>query len=202
MSNYPDFRVVVLAAGLSERMGKVNKLLLPVDGVPLVRRTSELYVGLGMQVSVVLGHESDRVKEALSGLGVKTVLNADYASGQQSSVKVGLDTLGVSGGIATLIALSDQPLLTSEDITVYCEAFLAGPRDKIMVPYWGQKRGNPVMFPNSIIQRLRGEGKTPACRKFIDSHPNMVTRFPASTVHFIADIDTQQDAKRLLPIVN
>lgn len=200
MSGYTSFNVVLLAAGLSQRMGAENKLLLSIDGEPLVRRSVNLYSNLGMNVTVVLGHESDRIKSALSGLAIKTILNPNYESGQQSSVKIGLESYRSSDAAATLIALSDQPLLTSSDIVAYCDAFLESARDKIMVPYWGQSRGNPVMFPNGIIEQVRAEGRTPACRKFIDTNPHLVTRYTAPNSHFVNDIDTPKDAERLLPL--
>ena len=36
-----DIAVILLAAGESRRMGEANKLLLPVGGEPLVRRTAQ-----------------------------------------------------------------------------------------------------------------------------------------------------------------
>lgn len=38
----PYMAAVLLAAGESRRMGPVNKLLLEVDGEPLVRRTARV----------------------------------------------------------------------------------------------------------------------------------------------------------------
>ena len=35
-----DIHAVLLAAGRSERMGRNNKLLLNVDGIPLVRKSA------------------------------------------------------------------------------------------------------------------------------------------------------------------
>ncbi len=56
---------IVLAAGLSRRMGPANKLLLDVGGVPLVRRSVEIVLAHPFaEVVVVTGHESSRVEEA------------------------------------------------------------------------------------------------------------------------------------------
>ena len=62
---------VLLAAGASSRMGR-NKMLLPVDGVPMVRRTAERLLAAGVApLVVVTGHEAERVHEALAGLPVR-----------------------------------------------------------------------------------------------------------------------------------
>ena len=197
-----DFSVILLAAGQSKRMGRVNKLLLPANGEPLVRRAAKLYINLGLEVSVVLGHQADLVAAALSGLDVNIILNEDYAAGQQRSVEAGFNAISGATSKPVLIALSDQPFLTADDITEFCGAFLAGSSDKIMVPYWEQTRGNPVIFPAEIIQHMRAQDKLSAVRKFIDSNPDRVTRYDAPTHHFIRDVDTHEAAMRDLPQLN
>jgi len=68
---------IVLAAGESRRMGR-NKLLLPLAGEPLVRRACRRGLAAGLDpLIVVLGHESERVQEALTGLDCRFILNAD-----------------------------------------------------------------------------------------------------------------------------
>ena len=176
-----DFSVILLAAGQSRRMGAVNKLLLPADdGAPMVKRAAALYLGLGMKVSVVVGHQADQVIAAVSGLDVKIILNADYASGQQSSALAGLREIDMTTCKAVLVALADQPFLTSDDISGFCSAFLSSGGDKIMVPY-------------------RASDEISAIRKFIDENPELVGQYTAPTHHFIRDIDTQEDVRRFLP---
>ena len=198
-----DFSVILLAAGQSRRMGAVNKLLLPADdGAPMVKRAAALYLGLGMKVSVVVGHQADQVIAAVSGLDVKIILNADYASGQQSSALAGLREIDMTTCKAVLVALADQPFLTSDDISGFCSAFLSSGGDKIMVPYWGESRGNPVLLPAKIIEQLRASDEISAIRKFIDANPELVGQYNAPTHHFIRDIDTQEDVRRFLPLLS
>jgi len=84
---------VVLAAGLSSRMG-VNKMLLELGGRTLVRRSVTTAFSAGLDpVLVVLGHESDRVRAELSGLPYTAVLNSDYARGMNTSLRAGIAAL-------------------------------------------------------------------------------------------------------------
>ncbi|HPA91472.1 MAG TPA: NTP transferase domain-containing protein, partial [Quisquiliibacterium sp.] len=54
---------VLLAAGEARRMQGINKLLLEIDGVPLVRRSARMLVRAGIEdIVVVLGHQADRVR--------------------------------------------------------------------------------------------------------------------------------------------
>src|SRR5216110_2988256 len=85
---------VVLAAGASRRMGR-NKMLLELEGEPLVRRAARRALEAGLTpVVVVLGHEADRARAALAGLRVEIALNPDFTGPTSRSLHAGLDLLG------------------------------------------------------------------------------------------------------------
>ena len=197
MGGYENFETVLVAAGLSTRMGETNKLLIEVDGQALIRRTASLYCALGMQVTIVLGHQGEAIKKALAGLPVRTVFNADYKTGQQSSVRAGLNASDFSK-TGILIALADQPLLTPADIAGLCDAFLSGPRRRIMVPYVNKTRGNPVLFPSALAKLAHAEEGESHYRRFIDANPALVSSYAAPNANFITDIDTPEDAGKHL----
>jgi molybdenum cofactor cytidylyltransferase len=183
---------VLLAAGLSRRMAGRNKLLIEIYGEPLVRRTAKAYLAAGVDVHVVLGHEADLVREALAGLPLSFVENPHYAEGQPSSVRAGLESLK-DGYDAVLIALADQAALTPEDITAQIRAFADRGGGRILIPYYKGSRGNPVLFPASLIADMRAQGRNAACRNFIDNNPRLTARYEAANDHFVTDIDTPDD---------
>ena len=57
---------VILAAGLSSRMGEL-KQLLPIGGHPAVCRIARVLKENLRQVIVVVGHRAEEVQDALSG---------------------------------------------------------------------------------------------------------------------------------------
>ena len=190
---------VLLAAGLSSRMGAQNKLLIEIDGVPLVRRTASAYLGAGVDVFAVVGHEAAAVKAALAGLSMTFIENPEFAEGQATSARAGID--GVPEGYeAVMVALSDQVALAPADIRDLLRAFAASGRDRILIPYFGKQRGNPVVFPPEIIREIRASGRNVACRKFIDAHPELTQRYEAANDHFIIDIDTPEDLRAHRPV--
>lgn len=195
MISAPPIEAIVIAAGSSRRMGGVNKLLLPVAGVALVRRSVMLYAGLASPVTVVVGHQRDRVVAALAGLDLRIVDNADGGPDQQQSVALGLSAAELAGR-GLLVALADQPLLEPADIEALIAFFDAEGGEKICIPAHHGDRGNPVLFPAAIARRLRDEGG--GARRFIDAHPDRVAWFAAGNDHFTADVDTPADAERLL----
>jgi len=189
---------VVLAAGLSRRMGPENKLLLPVDGEPMIRRGVGRVLAVGLvEVVVVLGHAADEVSRALAGLGVRTVLNDDYASGQVSSVRAGLR--GLSEPVdAVMICLGDQPLLDSSDLRAVLAAYAARPHGSILVPFRGERRGNPVVIDWQSARETLEHGTHFGCRHFIERHPERVYRWSAPSDGYVRDVDEPADYRALV----
>ena len=79
---------VLLAAGRSERFGDANKLLVEAEGAPLVRHAADTLLESRVDsVTVVVGHEAGRIREALHGLDVDFVENPNYREGQATYVE-------------------------------------------------------------------------------------------------------------------
>jgi molybdenum cofactor cytidylyltransferase len=184
--------VVLLAAGLSRRMGERNKLLIEIGGEPLVRRTAKVYLAAGTDIYAVLGHEAESIRAALAGLPIKFVENPRYEEGQPTSVRAGIESVPDDYD-AVAIALADQAALNAEDISALLSAFGESGGDRILIPYYRGNRGNPVLFPASLIRAVRTSGKNAACRHFIDKNPDLTRRYEAATDHFVIDIDTPED---------
>jgi molybdenum cofactor cytidylyltransferase len=183
---------VLLAAGLSRRMGERNKLLIEIEGEPLVRRTAKAYLAAGVEVHAVLGHEAEQVRAVLQDLAIAFVHNPDYTEGQPTSVRAGIASLP-RGYAAILVALADQAVLTADDIRGLLKAFAAGGGGRILVPFYQGRRGNPAIFPGSLVEEMRSQGRDAATRSFIDSHPELVYRYEAPNDHTAVDVDTPGD---------
>lgn len=124
---------IILAAGLSRRMGNINKLLIPVDGVAMIRRSVEAYIkACDSRITVVTGYQRAEVETVLRGLDVKFVFNPEFEQGQKTSVAAGLAASPPAR--ATLIGLGDQPFLTSNDLLWLLEQHRANTSCKITVP--------------------------------------------------------------------
>src|SRR2546428_8228541 len=99
---------VVLAAGLSSRMGE-NKMLIEVGGRTLVRRAVETALSAGLDpLLVVVGPESERVRAGLRGPSRTPGLNAEYAPGMNTSLRAGIPALPAKTH-AAVVLLGDMP---------------------------------------------------------------------------------------------
>jgi molybdenum cofactor cytidylyltransferase len=94
---------VVLAAGLSSRLG-APKQLLAYRGRPLLAHVVEnLLASQVDEVIVVLGSRAEEVMAVLAGYPVKAVINREYNAGQSTSLKAGLAALSGAVKAALLI---------------------------------------------------------------------------------------------------
>ncbi|MBO1256155.1 nucleotidyltransferase family protein [Alteromonas sp. 5E99-2] len=195
---FPCTCAVLLAAGLSQRMGEINKLLIPVGNKPMVRHVVEQYVDAGIsEIVVVVGYQQERIRNALDGLDVKIVFNENFSDGQITSIRCGLTALPEK--IKTvLIGLSDQPLLTASDLQQLLSSFLQQSEKSMLVPHYQGVRGNPIVLSAEQALAVDSDGIRLGCRKLIDRYPDKVFRFEATNSHFTCDLDTANEVKELL----
>jgi bifunctional UDP-N-acetylglucosamine pyrophosphorylase/glucosamine-1-phosphate N-acetyltransferase len=121
----PPLTALVLAAGLGKRMrSKTIKLLHPVWGRPMVAWVLDAVDALGPgRVVVVLGHQADRLREALSGRRFEEAIQEEQR-GTGHAVMTARPLL--SGRTGTLLILNgDLPLLTRDTLA----GFLARHRE-------------------------------------------------------------------------
>ncbi len=187
-----DVAAILLAAGLSRRMGVQNKLLLPVDGKPMVRHLAETYLSvLTTPLTVVVGYEADKIRAGLVGLSVVFAHNENFAQGQPGSVATGLGL--APNADLLLIGLADQPGLTAEDLADLIRWHRANDPRKITVPKHGGTRGNPIIVPRVLRPRLTENPNRPGCMRLTRDRPDLVQFAPRAAAGFYADVDTPAD---------
>lgn len=185
---------IVPAAGLSSRMGQ-NKLLMRFDGKSLIERAVDTLIASGVEeVVVVLGHEANLIRRQLEGKQVRLVENPDYQQGLSTSVRAGVGAVA-EGADAIMIYLADQPLLQSDEIRRLILAFAEAKRagKSIVVPFFGNERGNPVILDRSYREKVLDIAGDVGCRRVIKSHPEQVFPVQMESDHVIRDVDTPED---------
>ena len=190
---------VVLAAGLSRRMGQA-KLLLVLRGCPVIRLTVETVLAAGVHpVVVVAGTERAGVEAALAGLPVTVALNPNPETGQSSSVRVGIAALPPESD-AALIALGDQPLVPATVIPALRDA-LDRSGKPIAAPRYRGERGNPVLFHRRIFPELLLLSGDRGARPVIERDLARVALVDFD-VAMPQDLDTPEDYEGLRTAVN
>jgi molybdenum cofactor cytidylyltransferase len=182
---------VLLAAGESRRMGNINKLSLPIEGIPLLRRTAETLARSQLvELVVVVGHEQEVARELLQGIPARIVYNEDFRAGQMTSVYRGLEALQKPCA-GVMICLSDQVLLDVDDIQTIARGFELC-ASSIMVPMYEGRRGNPVVLDYSQREAILADRQNLGCRRLIEKNPGLVTTLEMPNDHVLVDLDTPE----------
>ncbi len=191
--------VVVLAAGLSARMGGEHKMLLDIAGQPMIRRTLDTVLAIDpVETIVVTGYRADVVEAALARLPVVFARNPDFAQGQPTSVAAGVRAL-TQFCDAVMIVLGDQALLTPDDLRALLDAYTRTEAGlTVLVPHYQGKRGNPIVFAARHVPEIYAGGLNIGCRRLIDEHPDLVARVEMSSEAYVLDCDTPADYAALL----
>jgi molybdenum cofactor cytidylyltransferase len=201
---------VVLAAGLSTRMGR-NKLLLSFRDKPLVVHAIDTLLASKVgEIIVVLGHESEKVWDQLedyTGQGpvgtqrsrVRLVKNPDYREGLSTSVRTGVQAVSPEAE-AIMIYLADQPLLEPADVDRIIEGFAAAKAENkmIVVPFFEGERGNPVILDVSLRDSILGIAGDVGCKGVIKRYPEKVYAIEMENDHVVRDVDDVQAYERLV----
>jgi molybdenum cofactor cytidylyltransferase len=189
------FAGVVLAAGQSTRMGR-NKMLLEIGGRTLVRRAVSTALAADLDpVLVVLGHESDKVRADLSGLPCTPVLNREYASGMNTSLRAGIAALP-DDVAAAVVLLGDMPLVDATMVRSLVDA-LRRSRAPLALSTYGDVVAPPIVYGRPLFPELRALTADACGKSVIKRHRTEAVElpWPAET---LTDLDEPADVQRVL----
>ena len=187
---------IVLAAGLSSRMG-VQKLLLPFGGKTVISHIVDQLLASSIgEVHVVVGHEAERISAELSGRAVSVVNNPNYKSGMLSSVRRGLRNLPEKCR-AVMVVLGDQPSITTELIEQMLQSFAATEKS-ILVPLYKGKRGHPILFSSQYRDEILTQYGDVGLRGLLRGHSGDIFELAVSTASVLCDMDCPEDYRREL----
>ena len=183
---------VVLAAGTSSRYGSANKLLAEISGTPVVRRATRTTVESRSDgVTVVVGHEADRVWDCVSDLSVSRRKNERYEQGQSTSVHEGVAAARERSADAVILSLGDMPHVSVKSVDALIEAYERDAGDALALAHDGT-RGNPVLFDASHFEALLGVSGDVGGRDVLLSARDGLL-IDVSDVGVVRDIDTHED---------
>ena len=186
----PRIAALVLAAGQSRRMGGINKLLAPLDGIPMVARTVDaVLASAAAPVIVVTGHEREAVQVALAGRTVRIVDNPRFGEGLSTSLKAGLAALPETAD-GVLVCLGDMPRVTAGQIDRLIAAYAPAEGRSIIVPTRSGKRGNPVLWDRAFFAAMATVTGDVGARHLIGANEEAVAEVEMEDAAVLTDVDT------------
>ena len=182
---------VLLAAGGGSRFrgapdGAIHKLLTEVDGRPLWRHSLDHLLAAGFDDLVVVTGAVPLEHDE-----VPTIHNAEWSSGQASSLRVAVEAATRAGVDAIVVGLADQPFIDPSAWRAVADA----PADCALViaTYDGRRGPNPVRIGRSLWSRLPTSGDEGA-RGLLRELQDQVCA--VACVGSAVDIDTLEDLER------
>ncbi len=184
--------ILLLAAGMSRRLGR-PKQLLNFEGESLLKRTATraLQSKIGA-VYVVTGAEKNKIDMELSGLQVEIIENKEWEEGMASSIRTGLQAAITKNpsidGI--LILVCDQPEVTA-DLLRKLMALQAESGAAVAASAYGGISGTPAVFHSSLFHELMTLSGDTGARKIMHRHSADLVQLPFEAG--AQDIDTESD---------
>ncbi|MGE0704487.1 MAG: NTP transferase domain-containing protein [Vicinamibacterales bacterium] len=190
---------VVLAAGLSSRMGRL-KATLPLDrNDTFLTRIVRTLLAAGVEdVVVVAGYEAGAVRAVVeaSGLPARFVVNERYREGQLSSLLAGLEAVHRPGVQAMLLTLVDVPLVSVETASAVLARYRAT-RAPIVRPVHGGLHGHPIVIDRSIFDLLRHADREQGAKPVVRAYATPAGDVEVQDEGAFLDIDTPADYQRI-----
>nr|WP_320026746.1 nucleotidyltransferase family protein [uncultured Acetobacterium sp.] len=187
---------IVLAAGLSSRMGE-EKLLLPFGQGTVLEATLSRIPQDALDYLVVVTRLE--IREALDlPANVTVILNRTPQKGQSESLRLGIAYLRshFPHCQGVLVFLGDHPLTQTCLINEVIRRLNTSP-EAIIVPEHQGALGHPVGFGSSWFAELEDQNGDIGGRRLITSYPEAVIRIPGD-VTCVMDMDSKADYWRLL----
>lgn len=184
---------VLLAAGLSRRMGRPKQLLPLGDRPAIVRCLESIREAMIDDVVVVVGTNADDIVAAIDAFPVAIARNEDPGSDMSQSLRVGLAEVSpVTSGV--FVCLADQPMVRSETLIRMCLCHLEKP-GMIIIPVFHGEKGHPPLLPKEIIAEI---DVVPTLRDLIERHSGKVYHLEMTDKGIVLDMDTWEDYQGMI----
>ena len=176
----PVIAAVILAAGLSRRLGRPKQSIV-LAGETLVERSVRIAQEAGLSPVLAVLVDSEQV-ESIKALGAVALLNRNTWEGLATSIHVGVEWARGINAAGVVLMTCDQPAVQPDHL----RALIAEPSVAVGSAYAG-KIGVPAYFPAaSFAALLQLQGDTGA---------RDLLRYARSihTEDLAFDIDTEED---------
>ncbi len=184
---------VILAAGMSTRMGAVKPLMLFRGSTLLETVIGNVRGSLVNEIVVVLGAAAEEIRGKISFDSIKVVINENFREGMGASLRRGIAKVTGDGA---LVVLADQPLVETATFNRLIEEYRAK-SPQIAIPVYRGFRGNPVLLDRSVFPEILEISGDIGCRAIFGGHSQNILKVPVDDAGVLLDVDTPEDLEKL-----
>lgn len=195
--SYQDkISALILAAGLSSRMGQFKPLMSLGDRTVLASAIQPFRAAGIEDVRVVTGYRASDLSPLLERLNIREVHNENYNRGMISSVKAGIESLEAEREAFFLLPV-DIPLIKFTTIIELMAAYQPG-NAHILYPVFQGRRGHPPLISTRYVQPISSwEGEDGGLRSFLKQYEHKAMEVPVADECILLDIDSMPDYLKL-----
>ena len=182
---------ILLAAGQSKRMVGENKLAKKIQGVPLIKHSVKNILAASIdELIIVLGYQKEIIEKLIDkNEKIKFVFNKDFESGMASSIKTGLDNLSEKTE-AFFVCLGDMPMVNHD---IYNQIIRSKNNKEIIVPTYKGQQGNPVLFSNSMRNKIMNIQGDIGAKKILELNKDKILNLDINDQSITKDFNTKSN---------
>jgi len=191
----PYISCVILAAGLSNRMG-MDKLTIEIEDKTIFEHSLKNVLESGVdEVIIVTRPESSISQKMFTDKRVKVFVNYTFEQGISTSLKAGITAAHpLSQGI--IFTLADQPFIPAEVYDTLIKKY-ADKLNLLTFPLFEGRRGNPVLFDRRTWPLLMALGGDEGGKQIFSAIPeNEIVTVNTRSPGVLVDIDTPEDFQK------
>ena len=182
---------ILLVAGQSKRMNGENKLIKKIQGISLIKHSVKNILFSSVdELIVVLGYQKEIIEKLIDkNEKIKFVFNKDFESGMASSIKAGLNNLSEKTE-AFFVCLGDMPMVSYD---IYNQLIKSKDNKKIIVPTYKGQQGNPVLFDNSMKEKVLDIKGDVGAKKILELNKDKILNLEIDDQSITKGFDTQDN---------
>lgn len=181
---------LMLAAGLSSRMGKW-KMLLPWGAATVLDSALENALSFCDRVVLVTGYQGVRLHQRYAGhAGITLCHNEHYLQGMFSSVRCGAKQLAPGD---FFVVPGDMPLLSGD---IYAALWQHRDHNGCLVPEYAGGRGHPVLLPADMREIILQAQADANLKALVNARGRYAVPVATPSIHW--DLDTPDQYEKLL----
>jgi len=207
MTRAASFAGVILAAGVSSRMGR-DKALLPwppaaagqsASGETFLSGTIRSLLSAADFVVVVAGANETALAPVVYAQGASLAINPEPGRGQFSSLQVGLREVLNRGRDAAMVTLVDRPPVSVATMQVLHDAFESADQDVwAVVPEFSGQHGHPYLIGREMIEAFLRVPATANARDIEHEHRQHIRYVRVDDPLVAVNINTPEDYAKLM----
>ena len=198
-NNKSLIKKIVLAAGLSNRYGRRNKLTQYINNKPVINHLIDKLLSIydPSEILIVIGYKHKAITSLINNPKIDFIFNNDYEKGIGTSISVGVKELELTIKGAMIIP-ADMPIISTKDLIKLQNKFLELNCSKVIFPKYKSQTGNPVILPRTYFKTLEELKGDFGAKSKINKNDIITVNTDIGTIFDIDTISNLKTAKSIL----